>query len=558
MLVSLYIENFGLVDRLEVKPGPGLNAFTGETGAGKSILVDALNVSLGGRSQADMIRAGRDKALVQSTFDPGKTGLIAGKLLEYGLESDNPGEELLIMSRELNRQGRNICRINGRIVNLAVFRDIASLLVDMHGQHDQQSLLSAEKKLRLLDRYGGPELTALVVKTAEAYRAWRAAVARREEMVSGSRERRQRMDMLEYQVREIESAALSGEDEIELQRKRDRLANAERIGRLAESVLRKIHQGQDHCPAAVDLLGESKQELEELCRYLPEGQNCLENLYSALCLVEDTAREMAAFRESVESSPEELNYVEERLALIERLKRKYADTLEGIIAYQAEAAAELEELRSMETDAAGIDGKVKQSEGLYYQLAEKTRLLRVEAARRLEEGVKQELRELEMPRVNFAVQVAPGNPSDTGIDSVQFLFSPNPGEPLRPLSKTASGGELSRVMLAIRSNLAAADDTPTLVFDEIDAGIGGRTIHAVAEKLEQLGARRQIICITHAAAVAACADTHHLVNKYTDGERTVTTVEPLEGDARVRELNRMLGGDEDSELLTRYVRRMMK
>lgn len=555
MLLSLYIENFGLADSLELKTGPGLNALTGETGAGKSILVEALVTALGGRCSADMIRTGRDRALVQATFDTGSSGTLVARLAEYGLE---PGEDgLVIMSRELHRQGRNICRFNGRIVNLSVFRDLAGLLVEMHGQHEQQSLLRPDRQLRLLDRYGGQELAALVEKTGAAYRAWRETVARREEILAGSRERQQRMDMLEYQVAEINSSGLEDEDEAELYRKRDRLVNAERIGGLSEAVLQKIHRGNDHCPAAVDLLGASRQELEELCRYLPEGKSCLENLEAALCLVEDTARELAAYRESLETGPEELNYVEERLALLEKLKRKYADTLAGIMAYRDRAAEELEQLRGLESGIDGLDESVRKCEQAYQRLAAETGRLRAAAARRLEEEVRRELRALEMPRVEFAVRLNPAQPSETGTESVQFMFSSNPGEPLQPLSRTASGGELSRVMLAVRSILAAADDTATLVFDEIDAGIGGRTIRTVAEKLAQLGEQRQIICITHAAAVAALASTHYLVSKKETGQRTVTTVERLEGDARIRELNRMLGGDEDSELLARYARRML-
>ncbi|MFA7467451.1 MAG: DNA repair protein RecN, partial [Desulfotomaculaceae bacterium] len=544
--------------KLELDFGPGFNVLTGETGAGKTILVEALNVSLGGRCQADLIRTGQERALVQSSFDTNKNEMLARKLNEYGLAAGNAEEELLILTRELNRQGRNICRVNGRIVNLGVFRELAGLLVDMHGQHEQQSLLLPEKQLLLLDRYGGTELTALVEQTGQAFRDWRSTVVKRDAINSGNRDRRQRVDTLKFQIKEIDSATLAGEDENELYLKRNRLANAERIGQLTESVLQKIHQGQGHSPAAVDLLGEAKLDLDELYGYLPEVKNCLDNLYSALCLVEETARDIAVYRESMEIRPEELNFVEARLALIERLKRKYADSLVGILAYRDSAAAELEELQAAETDAAGIQAKVQEKERIYHELAARTSLLREKAARQLEREIKRELQQLAMRQINFAVELTGGEPSSTGSDKMQFLFSPNPGEPLRTLARTASGGELSRVMLALRTILAIADDTATLVFDEIDAGIGGRTIHTMAEKLDRLSEHRQIISITHAAVVAACATTHYLVQKSTVVDRTVTSVKKLVGEARIRELNRMLGGDENSELLAGYVRKMIK
>lgn len=558
MLVSLYIQNFGLIDTLEVEMVSGLNVLTGETGAGKSIIVEALKVSLGGKCQADMIRTGRERALVQSVFEVGKSTAVFYKLTANGLEPGEQEGDLLIMSRELNRQGRNTCRINGRVVNLSAFREVSALLVEMHGQHDQQALLSTEKQLGLLDRYGGPDLAALVVETQTAYRNWQAAIRRQEEIISGSRERQQRIDMLEYQIKEINAAGLAGEDETELYQKRNKLANAERIGQLAASVLQKIFHGPDHCPAAIDLLGRSKNELEELCRYLPDSQNCLENIHSALCLVEDAARDLAACRESVEIDPEELGRVEERLALIEKLKRKYAATLAGVLEYCEQISFELEKLQTLENQSVDIEQQVMDNEEKYLKSAGKTSRLRLETAAKLEKAVQNELREMEMLQVDFAVELTTGEPTPAGTDSLQFLFSPNPGEPLKPLAKIASGGELSRVMLALRSVLAVADETQTLVFDEIDVGIGGRTIHAIAERLEELGRQRQVICITHAAAVAACASNHYLVAKSTDGQRTVTTLKHLGGEERVRELSRMVGGIEDSKLLTGYVRKMLK
>ncbi|MCL2338269.1 MAG: DNA repair protein RecN [Firmicutes bacterium] len=558
MLVSLYIENFGLVDRLELELSSGLNVLTGETGAGKTILAEALQVSLGGRPRTDLIRTGRDRALVQSSFEIGDNKPLARQLEEYGLIDGDNGADLLILTRELHRQGRNICRVNGRPVNLGVFQELAGDLVDLQGQHEQHSLLAQAKQLLLLDRYGGASLTSLAELTGQAFRAWSTAVAKRDAISSGNRERQQRADTLMFQIKEIDAAALAEENETALQQKRNRLANGEKIALLAQSILEKIYQGTNHHPAAVDLLGEASQHLAELCRLVPELQTGLDNLHSALYQVEETAREVAACRESMEIDPAELNFIEDRLALIERLKKKYADSLADILAYRAQAEAELEALREVETDAATIQGQVLEKEKAYHDSADQTSRLREETARQLEKEIKNQLEELVMPQVNFTIELTKGEPSASGNDKIQFLFSPNRGEPLRPLAKTASGGELSRVMLAIRTILALAEDTATIVFDEIDAGIGGQTIHAVAEKLAQLSNQKQIICITHSAVVAACAATHYLVQKESLADRTVTGVQKLTGAARVKELNRMLGGDEHAELLAGYINKILK
>ncbi len=558
MLISLYIKDFGLVESAELVFGPGLNVLTGETGAGKSIIVEALKMSLGGRAQADLIRTGRERALVQSTFDVSRAEQVRSALQEFGLDEGDEENDVLVMSRELSRQGRNICRINGRIVNLGVFRGIAGLLVDMHGQHEQQALLVPEKQMYLLDRYGDPQLLDLLAQTGRAYREWQRSSRRREEIVAGSRERQQRMDMIKYQMEEIDAAGLSGMQEEELYRQRDRLANAEKIKMLAEQVVNRIYKGMGQCPAAVDLLGASQNDLRELRRYVPEAGRWLENIYSAQCLLEESARELASYRESVEVDPRELDYVEERLARLERLKRKYADSLAEILAYREKIAGELEQLQQVETDAGGIDDLVREKRRQYEQLALKLGALRVEAARLLEKEVEGELRGLEMNNVQFTVQVSDGEPSAAGSNKVEFLISPNPGEPLRPLAKIASGGELSRVMLALKTILAAGDEIATLVFDEIDAGIGGRTLQAIAEKLARIAGERQVICVTHAAAIAACATTHYLVKKSTRGQKTFISVHKVEGEKRVAELSRMLGGSSDSATLVNYVRKLIK
>lgn len=558
MLISLYIKNIGLIDCIDIEFGSGLNVLTGETGAGKSIILEALQVSLGGRAQTDLIRTDQDRAHVQATFDISNLNTVCKKMDEKGIELDESEQGILILSRELNRQGRNICRINGRVVNLSTYKEIAELLVDMHGQHDQQSLLQTEKQMLLLDRFGGTDLLNLLKETASAYREWHYKRQRLEEFVSGNRDRHQRMDMLKYQIEEIDAAGLDGEDEEEMIRRRNILANAEKIVLLIESVINRIYKGNSHYSPAVDLLGESKNDLDELCRYIPECQNSQENLYSALCLVEETARELATYRENIEINPQELNYLEERLTFIGRLKKKYGESIVAILAYRNKIAAELSELQSLESDSEGLDNLVYKNEQKFYTLAKKLSKNRSNTAVKIEKAVEKELKDLQMNSVQFAVKISEDTPGPRGINNIQFFISPNPGEPLRPLAKTASGGELSRVMLALKSILASNDEVATLVFDEVDAGIGGHTLQAVAEKLEQLGMQRQIICVTHAAAIAAYASTHYLINKTIEGQKTSTIVQHLVYEDRIKELSRMLGGGSQTEPLLNHVRNILK
>lgn len=558
MLISLYIKDFGLIDCIEMEFSSGLNVLTGETGSGKSIVLEALYVSLGGRAQTDLIRNEQDRAIIQSTFDTSKMNNFFEKMTKQGLELEEQDRDTLIMSREINRQGRNICRINGRMVNLSTYKEIASLLVAFHSQHDQQSLILPDQQLMLLDRYGGSKIIDLLDKTKQAYRKWHKNKQWRENIISGSKERLQRIDMIKYQIEEIDTAQLMGEDEEDLAKRRDVLANAERIRMLIEQVLESIYDSSRQGSAAIDLLGTSRNDLDELCHYMPEAKNCFDNINSALYLIEEAARDLATYRENIELDPKALNYIEERLALIERLKRKYGETIDEILDYHKGIVAELEALILLETDNQNIDEVVKENEKEYYGLAESLEKYRLDLAYKLEKTIEEELKDLEMSNVKFKMEVLASTPDASGKNKVEFQISPNPGEPLRPLSKIASGGELSRVMLALKSVLADVDDVGTLVFDEVDAGIGGRTLQAVAEKLEQLGSKRQILCVTHATALAACASKHYLIKKSADGHRTLTSVQLLEDEDRIKELSRMLGGNSKSESLVRHVRNMIK
>ncbi|AEG15484.1 DNA repair protein RecN [Desulfofundulus kuznetsovii DSM 6115] len=555
MLVSLDIQDFGLIDRQTIEFTHGLNVLTGETGAGKSIIVEALQVALGGRAWAEFIRTGKERARVAAVFEIHPLAVLKEKLKAWGIPLEEDG--MLIMSRELVRSGRNICRLNGQVVALSVYREAGQHLVDIHGQHESQSLFNPDRHRDLLDRFGG--LWSLRQEVAEIYHRWRELTSQLEELRHGARDRLHRLDMLTYQVQEIDRARLLPGEEEALTQERNRLANAEKIAALAGRCYQALHGGEEGIPAVMDLLGRACRDLEELSRLDPELLSLASTLESVLYQVEDVARELARYRDGVEFNPGRLQEVEERLSRIRDLKRKYGDSVEEILRYREEAAAELEKLAFSEENAAALEEEIKLWEERWQQKALDLSRARREHARKLEEAVARELADLEMGKVEFQVLFEDlTGASAAGRERVEFLISPNPGEPLRPLAKIASGGELSRVMLAMRAILAAVDELPTLVFDEVDAGIGGRTLVAVAEKLADIAGHRQVICVTHAPQIASFARTHFSISKEVRAGQTTTRVRRLDEEGRLAELARMLGGREADGLARDHARHLLE
>ncbi|RKO66780.1 DNA repair protein RecN [Desulfofundulus salinus] len=555
MLVSLDIQDFGLIDRQTIEFTPGLNVLTGETGAGKSIVVEALQVALGGRAWAEFIRTGKERARVAAVFEVHPLAVLKEKLKAWGIPLEDDG--ILVMARELARSGRNICRLNGQVVALSVYREAGQHLVDIHGQHESQSLFNPDHHRDLLDRFGG--LWSLRQEVAEIYHRWRDLTSQLEELRHGARDRLHRLDMLTYQVQEIDRARLLPEEEEALTQERNRLANAEKIAALAGRCYQALHGGEEGIPAVMDLLGRACRDLEELSRLDPDLSSLASSLDGVLYQVEDVARELARYRDGVEFNPSRLQEVEERLSRIRDLKRKYGDSVEEILRYREEAAAELELLASSEENTAALEDEIKLWEERWQQKALDLSRARREHARKLEEAVARELADLEMGNVEFQVLFEDlSQPSATGRERVEFLISPNPGEPLRPLARIASGGELSRVMLAMRAILATVDELPTLVFDEVDAGIGGRTLVAVAEKLADIAGHRQVVCVTHAAQIASFARTHFSISKEVRAGQTTTRVRRLDEEGRLAELARMLGGREADGLARDHARHLLE
>jgi DNA repair protein RecN (Recombination protein N) len=557
MLTELRIENFAIIQRLELSFGTGLLAFTGETGAGKSILLDAITALVGGPFDAAFIRSGADRAALEAVFHlpSGSRADLLEVLEREGLLDEGSAD--LTLGRELRREGRSVARINGRAVAIGLLREVGSYLVDIHGQSEHLSLLNVKQHLALLDRYAGSDdLLAAYKKTYAQLSALRRELKALREMED---EAQRRTDLLNFQAGEIEAARLQdGEDEA-LKQERSRLANAETLATAAQTALALLEESASDVPSITDLMGELVQSVHAIAR-VDEGQAGIAEQAETLAdSAADLARDLRAYLEAIEFNPRRLAEVEERLNLIHLLLRKYGGSIPSALAFAADARRQLDQMANAGERIVELEADESR---LLAQLAEQAAALtqsRRAAGERLGSAVERELADLSMAGARFAVDMqhkpdphgllqSDGSRAAfdaSGADVVEFLIAPNPGEGLKPLVKIASGGETSRLMLALKNVLAQADYVPTLIFDEIDQGIGGRVGAVVGEKLWQLGRTHQVMCVTHLPQLAAFGDQHYHVRKQVDGGRTTTIVETLEGPRRVEELAAMLGSDSD-------------
>ncbi|MCX6025918.1 MAG: DNA repair protein RecN [Chloroflexi bacterium] len=551
MLSELWIHNFAIIDELHLALRPGLVVLTGETGAGKSIIVDAIELLLGGRAESAVIRTCAEVATVEGAFQlPSE---LRGEVRSI-LEPEGLWEEdgTLTLGREVRREGRNIARVNGRVVNLSVLREVGQYLVDVHGQSEHLSLLRVREHLGLLDRFAGVEAEREVL--AAEVQALRAVREELQRLRDGERDAARRADMLTFQINEIGAAKLKpGEDEALLE-ERTRLANAEQLAALADAAILALDEGSQERAAATDLVGEAERALSALARIDATRNTARDSLQGAAEQLAELARELRAYRESIEFNPRRLEQVEERLELIANLKRKYGESIAAIGEYALTAQREMDGIthadERMTELAAQEEQRLRTVGTLGAALSEKRRAAGAELGR----GIEAELGDLRMAGARFAVDIQwKDDPlgayagerrvayEAAGLDRVEFLVAPNPGEGLKPLVKVASGGETSRLMLALKSVLAGADRTPTLIFDEIDQGIGGRVGAVVGRKLWNLTPPHQVLCVTHLPQLAGFGDQHLRVEKRRQGERMVTEVRSLSPKERVAELAAMLG-----------------
>ncbi len=561
MLVELHVTNFALIDHLDLSFGAGLNILTGETGAGKSIIIDALGLALGERAGHDLVRTGAGKATVEAVFDlKNAPDEMRQKLADAGLDDEDGGEDgdTLFVARELARNGgKSSCRINGRLMPVAVLKEIAEGLVDVHGQHEHQSLLAADRHIDILDNWGGKDALALRQQVADLSSEVNKLKRERETLRTNARERARMLDLYRFQQEEILGAGLKEDEEDELTADRSRLANSEKLSAAATDAYATLSGAERGSGGALDALNTALSAVEHAAGLDENLAPLIETLQSAVVYAEDAARGLRVYQETVEFNPERLEEIETRLDLIRTLKRKYGETLVEIIAYGTDLSAKLDDLEHSEAREEELTTGIASTESKLTAAASKLTTLRKKAAVKFAAGITRELTDLGMSATKFEVAIEPQAVSSKGADRIEFLLSPNPGEPLRPLAKIASGGEMSRIMLAMKSVLAKSGTIPTMIFDEIDVGVGGRTAQTIGDKLEALAKDAQILCITHLPQIASRAATHFFIEKQVHDGRTTVSVAPLDSEGRIDEIARMLGGSRRSEAVVQHAREML-
>lgn len=551
MLNSLSIKNVAVIDSLFVEFHGGVTALTGETGAGKSIIIDAINMILGDRANREVVRYGCDKAVVQAVFDVSES--VKGILDENDIDYEE-GE--IIITRTLTSEGKSSARINGMTVTLGTLRDIADNLINIHGQHDSQALLTPSKHVVFLDAY------AEASDTLEKYRAdlkeRRAIEKSLDALKMDEQEKMQRIDLLDYQVNEIRKANLSKDEEDTLKEQRRIYANAEQITSALDEAYSNLYSG-DETQSAYDSVSIAVSALSRISELNAGYGELHDSLSSVMYTMEDIAHDLKDLAGGVEYNEQELNDIEERLDLISRLKRKYGGTVEAVMEYCQNAEKELNDIKLSDEKTAELTAELETVTAKLLAEGKKLSDARRKAAKTLECEIENALGELNMEKARFCVSVESGSEfCENGMDKVEFLISANPGEPLKPLVKIASGGELSRVMLAIKSILADSDNVGTLIFDEIDTGVSGRAAVSISNKLSAIGESKQVICITHLPQLAAAADNHYLIVKDTNGDMASTMLNELDEKGRQEELARIIDGREVSELALQHARQMLE
>jgi DNA repair protein RecN (Recombination protein N) len=551
MLTELSIRNLAVIQSLHLIFKSGFHVLTGETGAGKSIIIDALSLVVGGRGSSELVRYGSEKAEIEASFDIGETHPVWRVLQEQGIEAST--QEGLIIRREITAAGKSASRINGQLVNLTMLREVGEWLVNIHGQHEHQSLLKVDQHIHWLDLYGDKQIASVKKTYRDKFVQWNAIRKELKEIQETSKQSLQMLDLYRFQVDEIDSAQLKIGEEEALDDERRKLSNAEKLMQHASDAYDALSGGN----RGLDSVRKALQRMKDIAALDQEAiQPIVEQMEGAFFQLEDAVYGIRDYRDNIEFNPTRLHQIEQRLDAIFGLRRKYGERIADILAYAAQIEAELQAIENKDETIVALQGQLKSIEAELIEAAIQLSEQRQQAASRLAKEIETELLDLHMERTQFHVQLerlqdaangvtvdgAQLRLSAEGIDHVEFLMSPNPGEPLRGLSKIASGGELSRIMLAMKSIFARIDQIPVLVFDEVDTGVSGRAAQAIAEKLSQLSRSCQVFSITHLPQVASMADAHYSIHKEVEGERTFTQVTDLSLEGRVEELARMIGG----------------
>lgn len=561
MLQELYITNFVLIDKVTINLCERLNVFSGATGVGKSMVIGALNFILGGRATADLVRSGKEEATVIGKFFITDEGLL--KQIKKVTDNDTAQEELLLQ-RTIDTHGRSRCRFNDIPITVSMLKEIGEILVNIHGQHEHETLLHGMNQLAILDDFGG--ISPLREQFAEVYRQFTEKTILRDALTSNQQERRQKIDLYAFQIDEIDKAQLKPGEGEELEKERTLLSNAEKIYSTVSLCYLQLYESSD---AVLEKLKSLRRELQSVAKLDDALQKIFDDSTQSEYQLEDIAFSLGKYRDGFNYDPQRLEYIEERLNTIRKLKSKYGNTIEEILSYRDEVSEKLKLLSEEGTTAGHLDDELQELASALKQKGSELTKKRLSTADQLTPLIKKELHDLGIPHGRFSVQITSPflhNHDDPqlseakrhGFDQVDFLISPNPGEDLKPLKKIASGGEISRVMLALKHQLAKVDKTPVLVFDEIDANIGGRMGEVIGEKLSSIARSHQVICITHLPQIASYADGQWKVHKVVKNGKTYSTIENLSGESRLEEIADMIRGSEKTDITRKQAQEMLR
>ena len=552
MLQELSVKNFAIISSLQLEFQMGMTVLTGETGAGKSIIIDAMGLLTGGRGSSDYIRQGANKCTLEGLFSMPKSQELKQLLEELGIETE---EDSLVIQRDISASGKNVCRVNGRIVNITNLKRIGEYLVDIHGQNEHQELMQSERHIDMLDEFGGKKLLAVKEKYTRAYQEYRALEAKVRKRQKNEKEFAQRMDMLHFQSDEIASAQLVAGEEEQLLEERNKLNNFQKIAD-ALTISYAALNGEDD--SSLDKIGTSMNELASIESLDSEYKTLSDTVQNAYYLLQEASGDLSRLIDGLELDEGRLNEVENRLELIRQMKRKYGDSIETILSYYEEITKELAEADFLEGGTGDLEALLAEKQQAAHQQALTLRKERKRLAKELEQQILTELKELYLERTEFGVRFTElEHLQENGLDGVEFYITTNPGEPLKPLVRVASGGELSRVMLAMKTIFSQTQGITSIVFDEVDTGVSGRVAQAIADKIYQISENSQVLCITHLPQVAAVADEHYFIEKEIVAGRTETSVRILSEKERVNEIARMLAGSEITKLTIEHAQELL-
>ena len=553
MLSELSITNFAIIESLSISFEKGLTVLTGETGAGKSIIIDAIHLLVGGRGSSDFVRHGEARAEIEGLFLLENAGTVYDKADELGIKIE---DDMVVLRREITKSGKSVCRINGKLVTIAILREMGGSLVDIHGQHEHQELMDETKHLSLLDQFGSKEITKSLLEYEQIYTKYEQAIRKLKSLNDNEQQMAQRVDLYQFQLNEIQQAQLKLDEDEKLVDEKKQLSNFERI---FESVQTSYNALKDE-QKGLDWISLVMGEMETAAELNPEYKDMAEAVSNSYYMLEEVAGSLRSRLDTLEYDPQRINEIEDRLNEINGLKRKYGQTISGILEYGAKIEEELETLLNKETHIDHLRKEILSlKEDLMIEGNELTSL-RKKLAADLTDAIHNELKQLYMQKTVFEVKINSGETfiSKSGMDEVEFYLSTNPGEPLKPLSKIASGGELSRIMLALKSIFSKHQEITSIIFDEVDTGVSGRVAQAIAEKIHKVSTDSQVLCISHLPQVAAMADTHLYIEKETQDGRTKTKVKDLDHEGKIKEIGRMISGVEITDITKKHAQELLE